>query len=460
MSVTAFTRTGERGPIVKKWMIALLTASLAAFLLSIPIHILREQYDYQAQLEQKALVMEQVSSIRDDFQAQLDTSLFYADFFEMIVRQDPFIAESELREYARFIVDRNELIDNVSVARDGVIHFVYPLQGNEAVIGLDLTSDDNLNHAIQATPDGRSGVTQGPLESVQGGLKLLTHKPIYIDAVSAEEQWGYSSVTIDFEEMVSASVHAHQNDLYDYAIRISSGSQSPYIWGSAGIFEEESVSQSIELFDSHWTVGAVPLGGWGVHDERLNQEMLVFYLLITIIFIMVYYFTLQYLTKREMSRKDALTGLLNKHTFESTVRRLIRYSTQKNGLLLIDFNDFKTINDKHGHLIGDKVLSECAARMKEIVKYSDKVGRIGGDEFMILVKDIGNEENLSKVAERIVSQIEKPIDMDQVSITPSVSVGFVLTSPSHAFENIYDIVDKRMYKHKEASKDALLIKAD
>lgn len=458
--MTTFSRLGERGSIVKKWIIALLTASLAAMLLSIPVHFLREQYQYQAMLEQRALVKEQVSSIRDDFQTQLDTSVFYADFFEMIIRQDPYIPESELREYARFIVDRNTLIDNVSIAKDGLIHFVYPLQGNEDVIGLDLSSDHALSEAISATPDGRSAVTLGPQESVRGGLKLFTRKPIYIDAISAEEQWGLSTVSIDFEEMISSSVEAHQSDFYDYAIRISSGSQSPYVWGDGIVFEEDGVTQTVEMSDSIWTIGAIPAGGWGLRDNRLNKEMPVFYLLITIIFIMVYFLTLQYLAKRDLSRKDALTGLLNKHTFENSVRRLIRYSTQKNGLLLIDFNDFKGINDRHGHLTGDKVLSMSARRMQDILKHSDKVGRIGGDEFMILVKDIRNEENLSKVAQRLIEEIEQPMELDHMTVRPTVSVGYILTSPSHAFENIYDLVDKRMYKHKEESKETALIKAD
>lgn len=210
--------------------------------------------------------------------------------------------------------------------------------------------------------------------------------------------------------------------------------------------------QSVTLPQSSWVIGLLPAEGWHTNDGLFQRELVVFYILISIIFFLVFFFSLQYVTKRELSRKDPLTGVFNKHTFENIASRLIRYSTQKNGIFLIDFNDFKQINDEYGHLAGDRVLKICSQRMRDIVKKSDRVGRIGGDEFMIVTKDVESEENLEKIAGRITAHIQKPVRYNGEVIRPTVSVGYTLTNNVDVFEKFYDSADKKMYENKEQSK--------
>src|SRR5690606_24108555 len=134
---------------------------------------------------------------------------------------------------------------------------------------------------------------------------------------------------------------------------------------------------SISLPENDWTIALVPTGGWNRNRRTHSIETLVSYGFILIVFKLVLFFVYQYITKRELSRIDALTRLLNKKTFEQSVKKVLKNSSKTNGLLLIDFNDFKMINDTYGHLVGDKVLVITAERLVRCLKKGDLIGRIG-----------------------------------------------------------------------------------
>lgn len=437
---------------MKKWTISLLLATLAALLLYIPVNNLHKQYNLQLYEETRAQASDHLYYIRDDIQSKLDNSLFYADFFEMIVSQNPGITDSELREYSQFIIERNTLVDSVSLARGGIIHFIYPLKGNEAALGHELMEDPEQKMFLEKSIEKREAVAQGPVEAVQDGKKIFNRKPIFIQTTSSEDLWGFANVTIDFDQLVESSLLFNPLPKYHYAIKVESEGSSPLLWGEESVFDTEAVTASISLPENDWTIALIPTDGWNRNQRTHSIETLVFYFFILIVFKLVLFFVHQYITKRELSRIDALTRLLNKKTFEQSVKKVLKNSSKKNGLLLIDFNDFKLINDTHGHLIGDKVLVTTAERLIRCLKKGDLIGRIGGDEMMIFVRDIDSEQALESIAERVIERIEKQIVISNKRIQPSISIGHTLISEALPFDYIYDAVDKNMYKHKTTKK--------
>lgn len=441
----------ERGINVKKWLSACIIALLAALLLYIPVNDLHIEYNDQLYLEQRADASEHLNLVRDDIQARLDSSLFYADFFEMIVSQNPGISDSELREYGAFIVERNPLVDSVSLAKDGIIHFVYPLEGNEEALGFNLLKDPDRKLFLEEAIAKREAVAQGPIEAVQGGRKIFNRKPVYIESISTEEVWGFANVTIDFDTLVETSLFPNQSHDFRYAIKVESEWGEPTVWGEEDVFDEDAVTASIALPENDWTIALIPSNGWNRNHSMHSMETIIFYIFILIIFILVKFFVHQYFTKRELSRMDALTRLLNKKTFETSVKKVLKRSSKKNGLLLIDFNDFKYINDTYGHLAGDQVLAITGERLIRCLKKEDLIGRIGGDEMMILVKDI-DAKTLETIKRRVVLHIERPVRIQDTLIYPSISVGQTLISEWLPFDHLYDIVDKKMYRHKTVKK--------
>lgn len=441
----------NRGSNVKKWVISFFIAFMAALILYIPVNDLHIEYNNQLYEEQRINTSERLNLIRDDIQARLDSSLFYADFFEMLVSQNPDISESELREYSAFIVERNPLVDSVSLAKDGIIHFVYPLEGNEEVIGFNLMEDPDRKRFLEEAINKRKAVAQGPIQALQGGTKIFNRKPVFIEKISTEVVWGFANVTIDFDDLISSSLLPDESHAFNYAIEIESKGAQPVIFGDADVFEADAVTASILLPENKWTIALVPSTGWNNNRSVHSIETVVFYFFILIIFFLVFIFVLQYYKKRELSRMDALTRLLNKKTFEISAKKVLKRSSKHNGLLLIDFNDFKSINDTHGHLIGDQVLTIAAERLIHCLKKEDLIGRIGGDEMMILIKDI-DVQTLESIKDRVIQHIEKPILLNGNMISPSISVGQTLVSQWLPFEQLYDIVDKKMYRHKTIKK--------
>ncbi len=127
---------------------------------------------------------------------------------------------------------------------------------------------------------------------------------------------------------------------------------------------------------------------------------------------------------------DPLTGLANRALFIdracNAIARLARYPGHV-GVLLLDLDNFKTINDSLGHVVGDDLLIEVAGRVAGCLRPSDTAARLGGDEFALLVDGLGGQEAVSALAERILEAIAQPMVIGGRTISTTASVGVALT---------------------------------
>lgn len=123
---------------------------------------------------------------------------------------------------------------------------------------------------------------------------------------------------------------------------------------------------------------------------------------------------------------DGLTGLRNRASFLSELRLargLGRRSADKTAVLYLDLDDFKPVNDLHGHTLGDRVLVEVAARLRLAVRPSDLIARLGGDEFAILCPGLDSIAAAEVLAQRLVNEVREPIRVDGVDVHIGLSVG-------------------------------------
>lgn len=169
--------------------------------------------------------------------------------------------------------------------------------------------------------------------------------------------------------------------------------------------------------------------------------------------------TKQHLLELELekrSKTDPLTGLLNKGTTEELIRMmLLNYykdnkENSKCALIMIDIDKFKEINDTLGHAKGDRVLAAIGNIIKESFKGKDVAGRIGGDEFMVFLRDIEIKENALLMAERLEKQTAKLIMRPEINSYVSLSIGIAIL-PDHGktFEDLYAAADKALYYVKK-----------
>ncbi|PAD89339.1 hypothetical protein CHH55_04345 [Niallia circulans] len=127
-------------------------------------------------------------------------------------------------------------------------------------------------------------------------------------------------------------------------------------------------------------------------------------------------------------------------------------------LLFIDIDDFKQINDSLGHKYGDRALKLLAARMKGSIRETDFLCRLGGDEFILIIKDMNTENELENYAKRLLAIFNHPLRMDNKLYSISCSIGISIY-PYHGrdIETLMQNADKIMYQMKKSGKNGYQI---
>lgn len=157
-----------------------------------------------------------------------------------------------------------------------------------------------------------------------------------------------------------------------------------------------------------------------------------------------------------MSRTDGLTGLYNHSSFKEYLHSLICLdkTEQRIGVIIIDIDDFKSINDNYGHLEGDRLLRLIAGIIAKNIRDNDLAFRYGGEEFTVIVENV-DEEELEVVCERIRSSIEEcDFLVHDVSLKITASIGGAIY-PEHAtnLEELIKAADKALYEVKSTTKN-------
>lgn len=157
---------------------------------------------------------------------------------------------------------------------------------------------------------------------------------------------------------------------------------------------------------------------------------------------------------RRMALRDPLTGLYNRAAFIDHVERMIKHHRRHAsnfGVIYVDLDRFKAINDSGGHQIGDAVLMEVAARLRDTLRDSDIIARLGGDEFGICCNEIEDEGSLAPIAEKVIATLARPFSIAGVSYTLNASAGIAFSHDAFASaEAFIQATDQAMYEAKNA----------
>ncbi len=162
---------------------------------------------------------------------------------------------------------------------------------------------------------------------------------------------------------------------------------------------------------------------------------------------------------RHASLHDHLTHLPNRRFLEQTLESFLsKGEDSKFALLFIDLDKFKTINDNHGHLVGDEILKIVASRLQSCIRQDDHISRLGGDEFVIVVNNHARI-HVEAIANKIVEVIRSPIQLGDVTHTISTSVGVAyFPQDGNNFDALLHASDKALYAAKNAGKNQFVSK--
>jgi diguanylate cyclase (GGDEF)-like protein len=160
---------------------------------------------------------------------------------------------------------------------------------------------------------------------------------------------------------------------------------------------------------------------------------------------------------RFLALHDVLTGLLNRtyvqHEFQTHLDAA-KVKGEQVGLLFIDLDRFKNINDSLGHAVGDELLIKTARRLQSSVRETDIVARVGGDEFLVLLNGAGDRESLDHMAEGIREQLSQPLSVGdcELQVTPSIGIG-MFPDDGQDMETLMKSADLALYEAKDSGRN-------
>lgn len=162
-------------------------------------------------------------------------------------------------------------------------------------------------------------------------------------------------------------------------------------------------------------------------------------------------------TLHSQARTDALTGLPNRRLFTESLAQAVAFARRDKrnlGLLYIDLDGFKHVNDSLGHFVGDQLLCEVAARLNGRIRKSDMLARVGGDEFTVILRSVQGCEDAGAAASSLLQSLSKPFRVDDREIAIGASIGISILDDSHGdATELLKQADNAMYAAKRGGRN-------
>lgn len=208
---------------------------------------------------------------------------------------------------------------------------------------------------------------------------------------------------------------------------------------------------------------------WRAVDSSLSKAFkLLLAVALIVLFVMVFRFyrLKQVLRKQSIESEqqiwqranfDFLTQLPNRHLFQNRLDHALSRTSRSRlsvGLLFIDLDNFKHVNDQSGHAFGDKLLLQAANRINYCVRESDTAARFGGDEFVVLITDLKDTLYLEAICQKVLGELQRPFSIDGKDVLISASIGVaVFPDDTHYPEELLSFADKAMYQAKKLGRN-------
>jgi len=164
---------------------------------------------------------------------------------------------------------------------------------------------------------------------------------------------------------------------------------------------------------------------------------------------------------RHQAEHDPLTGLPNLRLVDRLAAVGMADAARRGSpvaVLFVDLDAFKPVNDRFGHACGDRLLVEAASRLRGAVRGADTVGRVGGDEFVVVLSQVGYPAGAQAVAERIVQAFAEPFVIDGTSVSVGASVGVAVAGPGEGtLATLLGRADAAMYRAKQKGRGQVAV---
>ena len=407
----------------------------------------------------------------------------------VVQHDERLVYEKELSQVitGRRITERNAegmLVDAVTRKEYYPVFYVEPLKGNESALGYDLGSNPIRAQALREAISTGKIAFSDKLQLVQGNGEIdgvLFFQPVYQPSNSAgsahssqQKLLGVAVGVLEPDQLIKKSIRNFRPTGLDVLlVNFKDDGQPQILHFHPSRTRATAVQQTglNELLSTqHYRVVInIPGGDWmlyfkpapAFYEEQYSAQGW-FILLIGLVLtgMLAFNFTKRIRYTQDIlhqAQHDALTGLPNRSLFQERLNQALthaRYAAVTSAVLFLDLDNFKHINDSLGHAVGDQLLIEVARRLRENSRSEDAIARMGGDEFILLVQNLPDEQDIVRLAQKILENLTSPYQIGERTFYLSASIGISLF-PRDAMdtESLIANADAAMYRAKSRGRN-------
>ena len=351
-------------------------------------------------------------------------------------------------------------IHSIQLAPGGVVESIYPETGNESG-KIDLLGDPSRSEFVHYAKQHNVITMQGPFELNQGSMGIAIRNPVFLkNSDGSSNFWGFAVVIIKVPEIFENSIQTLGNFGYEYSLSKTVSALNPEyeeVCSSEGKIKKP-VSYEFELGSCSWKLDVMPRDGWSVKSSTIGIYVggMIIVLLIPGLLAVLIMLDEQKKQLLILATTDTLTGLLNRSGFDESAKKFVLECPNTPCVgVTFDIDDFKFINDRYGHAFGDKILQQLADSMKSLLPTDSIMGRIGGDEFCIILKNTTSEK-----ASKLLNDFtftERSFTFNGIKYSYSISAGYA-EYPKYAknTSELFSKADMALYEVKLNGKHGCL----
>lgn len=359
------------------------------------------------------------------------------------------IAEEVFNDYLDII--------EISLAPEGIVSYRYPLKGG-------IGTRDNLFEDRMIAPYAEysrfSGVSViiAPVDLSENERGFILMRPIYTGEKSEENFWGFVMVKLNLSQFLTdVNLKNLADDGYEY--KLFGSNIVTVIPQTIVEYSEKELLSPVQCMintvgGDTWSLAISPFDSWMNIYEIVGALLIAIVISVLAALAMGAYMSMRSYAKELeiLSYRDALTNLNNPRSYQEHMDMLSKKKLPY-GLIFMDLNDFKQVNDTYGHEAGDALLNIVAKRLQNSIREKDKAFRIGGDEFVVVIHGAHDKDFYEGVISRMRQNVAKDVVLKEVTLKVSISAGYArCPEDGTKFEDVVKKADSDMYNNKRLFK--------
>ncbi|MEG4047548.1 PAS domain S-box protein [Microcoleus sp. Pol17_C1] len=216
----------------------------------------------------RASTLDRLSTVRSKLEGSLNSRLFLMRGLGAYLSNNPNITEAEFTATARILVAQQPGIRAITLVKGTTVAYIYPREGNEGVIGVDLTALPEQRQMVKEVIRTRKTLLAGPVKLLEGDETFISRSPIFLTPSGAEPEtgvyWGLTGLIIDKNSLIEEAGLNDSSAKLQYALRgkDGKGASGPVFFGDGSIFQHNPVLLEVTLPNGSWQLAAIPAGGW------------------------------------------------------------------------------------------------------------------------------------------------------------------------------------------------------